>query len=144
PPVAGWNTFFQGLTDMRRAVLVRWRDRDLWVAAERIENVRPAYADSPEAEAVTTIVRGWMESTGPTTAAALAEKLGLPAANVDAAMVKLESEGQVLRGRFTPQTRSDTSITEWCNRRLLARIHRLTLGRLRKEIEPVSAADFVR
>ena len=33
---------------------------------------------------------------------------------------------------------------EWCDRRLLARIHRYTLNRLRAEIEPVSAADFMR
>ncbi len=33
---------------------------------------------------------------------------------------------------------------EWCDRRLLARIHRYTLNRLRAEIEPVTIADFTR
>jgi ATP-dependent Lhr-like helicase len=55
-------------------------------------------------------------------------------------MLKLEAEGYVIRGRFTP----DTTETEWCARRLLARIHSYTLNRLRQEIEPVSSADFIR
>src|SRR2546426_4956136 len=52
----------------------------------------------------------------------------------------LENEGKLLRGRFTPGAPQ----LEWCDRRLLARIHRYTLNRLRAEIEPVSAADFMR
>ena len=92
----------------------------------------------------TQVVRGWMESTGPMTATALADRLGLPREAVDAALARLESEGQVLRGRFAPGARAADAEIEWCNRRLLARIHRLTLGRLRKEIEPVTAADFMR
>ena len=74
------------------------------------------------------------------TAARLASDLGLTAVDVDVALVALEAEGCVLRGRFTPGAAS----IEWCERRLLARIHRYTLGRLRREIEPVSRAEFVR
>ena len=74
------------------------------------------------------------------TAARLASDLGLTAVDVDVALVALEAEGCVLRGRFTPGAAS----MEWCERRLLARIHRYTLGRLRREIEPVSRAEFVR
>src|SRR4029077_16044682 len=33
---------------------------------------------------------------------------------------------------------------EWCERRLLARIHRLTVATLRKPIKPISAAQFMR
>jgi ATP-dependent Lhr-like helicase len=51
--------------------------------------------------------------------------------------LELEREGSVLRGRFEGQA-------GWCNRRLLARIHRYTLDRLRKEIEPVTASEFLR
>src|SRR5260370_22285568 len=58
---------------------------------------------------------------------------------VEAALARIEAEGQVLRGNFTAGAEQ-----EWCNRRVLARIHRLTLGRLRREIEPVSTADFLR
>src|SRR5437016_6489655 len=85
-----------------------------------------------------------MESTGPMTVAALATRLALPRDAVESAMTKLEASGQVLRGRFTPDSKLADSEIEWCNRRLLARIHRLTLGRLRKEIEPVTSADFLR
>jgi ATP-dependent Lhr-like helicase len=144
PATPEWNGFFEELVGMRRAMVMRPDRHVFWVAAERMETVRRVYAESPETEAATSVVRGWMESTGPMTVAALAARLGLPTEVVNATMVKLESEGQVLRGHFTPQSKPGDTETEWCNRRLLARIHRLTLGRLRKEIEPVSAADFMR
>jgi len=85
-----------------------------------------------------------MESIGPATITALATRLALPQNVVESAMAKLEAGGQVLRGRFTPRAKAPDTEMEWCNRRLLARIHRLTLGRLRKEIEPVASADFLR
>jgi ATP-dependent Lhr-like helicase len=78
------------------------------------------------------------------TATSLAVRLALPRDVIESAMAKLEAGGQVLRGRFTPESKAAGSEIEWCNRRLLARIHRLTLGRLRREIEPVSSADFMR
>ena len=81
-----------------------------------------------------------MESLGPVTAASLASTLRSRWMRSKPALLKLESEGQVMRGRFSPEL--PESQTEWCNRRILARIHRLTLGQLRKEIEPVTAAQF--
>jgi len=86
------------------------------------------------------LVRGRLEAVGPTTASQLAGALGVPVPDVDFALGALEHEGFVLRGRFTP----GVAELEWCERRLLARIHRYTLDRLRKEIEPVTAADFMR
>src|SRR6185295_7277269 len=83
---------------------------------------------------------GRLEGLGPVTAQTLAESAGLPVRDVDAGLLKLEVEGFVIRGRFT----AETSETEWCARRLLARIHSYTLNRLRQEIEPVSSADFMR
>ncbi|HEY1696057.1 MAG TPA: DEAD/DEAH box helicase [Polyangiaceae bacterium] len=91
-------------------------------------------------EALLAVVRGHAEVCGPFTGASLGEKLGLEAWEVEVAIGHLESEGVVLRGRFTPGVAHD----EVCDRRLLARIHRQTLDRLRSEIEPVSAQDFVR
>jgi len=91
--------------------------------------------------ALVEIVRGWMDALGPTSANALADRLGLETARVEGALARLETEGSVLRGNFTPGA---SATSEWCERGLLARIHRLTLGRLRQEIEPVSAADFQR
>ena len=100
-------------------------------------------------EALLTIVQGWLESTGPTTAEELAGKLSLSTQDVNGVLLQLESQGQVLRGRFRPNSAlstHDSSLdsVEWCDRRLLARIHRLTIGKLRREIEPVTAAEFMR
>jgi ATP-dependent Lhr-like helicase len=91
-------------------------------------------------EAIATIVRSHLDCLGPTTIIELAAWLGLSERDVEAAMLALEVEGTVLRGRF----RQGASELEWCHRRTLARIHQLTLQKLRKEIAPVSAADFMR
>src|SRR5205085_886962 len=135
---------------------------EFWVAAERLTTAQHLYPESeldpviPSVErspaqdhtaAVTDTVRGWMESTGPSTASALAERLAVPRHTVDTALARLEAGGQVLRGRFTPRSKTvaeSAEEIEWCNRRLLARIHRLTLGRLRREIAPVTTFDFLR
>jgi ATP-dependent Lhr-like helicase len=134
PPVPEWQEFFDQLAAKRRVTILRQNGREFWVAAEREKAVHDAVQ----------IVRGWMESTGPMTVTSLAARLGLPREAVEQAMAQLESAGQVLRGRFTPEAKGSNTEIEWCNRRLLARIHRLTLGRLRKEIEPVTSADFMR
>jgi ATP-dependent Lhr-like helicase len=96
-------------------------------------------AETPES-ALAELVRGRLEGVGATTVAALASSLGIEAARIDVALGALESEGFVLRGHFTP----GRSEVEWCERRLLARMHRYTLKRLRAEIEPVAPADFMR
>ena len=66
-----------------------------------------------------------------------------PQNEIEGAMLRLESPGPVLRGQFRRCHPGDAAAPEWCHRRLLARIHRLTIGGLRKEIEPVSAAEFM-
>lgn len=122
-----------------------------WVAAENQPRVEHLFASGDD-ETLDMIVLGWMESIGPTTTAELAERLHLPAGEVDAAMIRLESKGQVLRGQFRSRPALSTQSSalapaptpEWCHRRLLARIHRLTIGKLRKEVEPVTAAEFMR
>ena len=134
-----------------------------WVAAERLPMVWGVYPDRkiepaivPPAnerarewqrpEAVRELVRGRMEVTGPTTARQLASLFQLPIGEIDTALIALEGEGFVLRGKFRPDAslRRDKQELEWCDRRLLARIHRLTLNRLRAEIQPVSIAEFQR
>ena len=106
-----------------------------WVCAERLELVRdPERRD----EAYLEILRGWLESSGPMTVAEMAERLSTDAATIERALLALEAQGQVLRGRFT-----GGEVEQWCNRRVLARIHRLTIGKLRREIEPVTAAQYV-
>jgi len=127
----------------------------LWVSAERLALVQVAYPGMPVSpnlealagagavpdeadEAVAEIVRGWLESSGPVTIATLSSQLALDHGAIERALIRLETEGQVLRGRFSGE------IDEWCNRRVLSRIHRLTLGALRREIEPVSTTEYVR
>jgi len=158
PPVPEWSGFFEELARARRATTLAGSPTGStrWVSAERLQMARVLFDDAtlcpaidaidrgtpPDREsAATEVLRGWLESTGPTTASALAGRLTLPADLVDAALGRLESEGQVLRGRFVP---ADGDRTGWCNRRLLSRIHRLTIGRLRRDIEPVTSADFAR
>jgi ATP-dependent Lhr-like helicase len=157
PPAAEWSAFFETLVQSRRATTLSHGESRFWVAAERLDLARGLYLDSyiePEIPAIaskdgppdsqeacaTAVMRGWLESTGPVRASEMAAKLALPAWLADAALLRLEAEGTVLRGRFTP----GAAETEWCNRRLLARIHRLTIGRLRREIEPVTSASFMR
>jgi ATP-dependent Lhr-like helicase len=89
-------------------------------------------------DALVEIVRGRLEGLGPVTAAGLAGSIAVPTGDIDRALLALEGEGFVMRGSFTPEAG-----TEWCERRLLARITRYTVKRLRQEIEPVSAADFM-
>jgi len=87
-------------------------------------------------------VQGWLECIGPTTAEALARRLGLPRVDIEIALAQLEAEGVVLQGQFEPQ--GTVEDIEWCDRRLLARIHRRTINKLRRDIRSVSAADLIR
>ena len=116
----------------------------LWVAAER----RSLFETSPPAdESLVEIVRGRLEGLGPVTAAAIAGSLGLSTSSVDIALTALEAQGFVMRGFFTMDASargSQGAAEEWCERRLLARIHRYTVKRLRAEIEPVQAREFLR
>ena len=120
------------------ALAVLQRVNGQWVATERLE-----IANSLPAEAATAaVLRGWLDSIGPVTPAALAARLSLPQESIDIALAKLESEGLILRGHFASHEKDQED--EFCHRRVLARIHRMTLGRLRREIEPVTSADFMR
>jgi ATP-dependent Lhr-like helicase len=127
------------------------------VAAERLPELRAIHDDlvappslqvpaSRQAtawtrdDAIAAVLKGRVTLTGPMTAAGLAACTGIAAADADAALLRLEAEGVVLRGRFTP----GEAELEWCDRTLLARIHRYTVHRLRAEIEPVSPAEFMR
>ena len=91
-------------------------------------------------KALIEILRGRLEGLGPVTPTALAAPLGLEPGATAAALAALESEGAILRGRFLPGVNDE----QWCDRRLLARIHHYTVRRLRSEIEPVAARDFLR
>ena len=116
----------------------------LAVAMERLAESRALLAEGAEREAaVRELLRGRVGIAGPATSGEFAASLGIAEPEAEQALVALEAEGVVLRGRFTPASDGNTDV-EWCERGLLARIHRYTLNRLRAEIEPVSAAHFTR
>jgi ATP-dependent Lhr-like helicase len=95
--------------------------------------------------AVLGVVRGRMEIGGPLSAVEVAQVTGLHEPEVNGALLRLESEGQVLRGQFRPMSGSEAGqVLEWCDRRLLQRIHRLTVGKLRIEIQPLTAQAYMR
>ncbi|MGD0694025.1 MAG: DEAD/DEAH box helicase [Terriglobia bacterium] len=150
---AAWVHYFDELIAQKRAARATVGGHTLWVTASRARSVAALYPSavfaselaavdqsSPTREdAVLAMVRGWLSHSGPLTARHLSATLLVASEEIDQALLKLEAAGTILRGEFT--TRGET---EWCERRLLARIHRLTLGALRKEIEPVAAAQFMR
>jgi ATP-dependent Lhr-like helicase len=163
PPVTEWELHYDKLWRARRATTLLVGDKRFWVPAERLDLVRKLHPDGalefqiaavtsrsglPESQeaCAAAVLRGWMESIGPVTAEELADRLSLPLWLVNAGLAHLESEGQLLQGHFGSQSAISNlqSAIQWVNRRILARIHRLTLGRLRREIEPVATADFLR
>jgi ATP-dependent helicase Lhr and Lhr-like helicase len=160
-----WAPWFAELTAAGRATRVRRPGKDvLWIAAERWPLIRAIYEDATcdpplslpasldvpcdNVEARIALVRGRIEHSGPMTAARLAALLDLEVSQVGAALEALEGKGIVMRGRFTDgaqQTSAGDPVSlEWCERRLLARIHRMTLDGLRRQIQPVTPADFLR
>ncbi len=166
---ARWVGFFERLKLENRAFVAGTAGKQYWVAAEREECFRaihrmvtgfsPATTQAGETagpvsttvsfdDAVLTAVQGWMTHLGPTKASEIGELLGLPAAEIEKALLRIEAGGTILRGKFRSSglhaaTAAGEAETEWCERRLLARIHRLTVATLRKQIEPVTAAQFM-
>ena len=170
-----WGMFFERLRSENRAFVAEDAGREYWVAAERADLFRmmhPGAAIDGDVvralsvdtkainnsfeHAVLTTVQGWMQHLGPTTANEIGELLGVPASEVEKALLRMEASGTILRGKFRPQGgrasldsdgrgRPSPHVPEieWCERRLLARIHRLTVATLRKQIEPVTAAQFM-
>ncbi len=153
----GWSDLLRELAKQKRVARLELPRASVWIAAERWPQVRalfplakvePAVQAPLEYErtewsadaALVEILRGRLEGLGPVTATALAAPLGLATDGIAAALVELEVEGFALRGRFN----SGADAEEWCERRLLARIHHYTVKRLRAEIEPVAARDYLR
>jgi len=164
-----WDTFFERLVSQGRAGIASLDGRRYWVAAERARSFQGLFpgarferslaelesGEISRDEALLSLVMGWMSAVGPTTASQLGDVLGLPGSDIEKGLLRMEAAGTVLRGSFTgaggaragaptPHDPVELRSIEWCERRLLARIHRLTVGMLRKQIEPVTAAQFLR
>jgi ATP-dependent helicase Lhr and Lhr-like helicase len=155
----GWPQLLNGLIYARRATVLRRSDNNLalWVCAERLRLFQAVFPDAileppieavgiikdpnwTGADALVEIIRARLQGLGPVTVQALAHPLGMPLSEVEAALLALEAEGFAMRGEYTP----NAIATEWCERGLLARIHRYTIKRLREAIQPVPPACFMR
>jgi ATP-dependent Lhr-like helicase len=152
-----WPALVGQLVAQRRVIRVRAGDTDLWIATERRPLIEAAYPEASflpditpppvastkavsQDEALVELVRARLEGLGPVTLAALATAFGKSPSDIGVALSALQAEGFAMRGRFTPGAAEE----EWCERRLLARIHRYTVKRLRAQIEPVLARDYLR
>ena len=150
---AGWDALMQRLQSEQRAMVVELEQVQLWIAAERLHTVLALFEDVvrepvigplesvPEdrGAALVELLRSRLEGLGPVTVAQLNAPLGLPKSDIDMALLNLQQEGFAIQGQF-----SQGDEIEWCERGLLARIHRYTLNQLRREINPVAPADFMR
>ena len=153
-----WREFLEALALDRRAAAIELAgEHRVFVAAERLpqfDALYPLAAHTPSIaapaeyaartwprdEALAELVRSRLQALGPVTAGAIADSFALPVSEIEAALARLAGEGVAMQGSYTPGAASH----EWCDRTLLARIHRYTIKRLRQEIEPVSTQDFVR
>jgi ATP-dependent Lhr-like helicase len=149
-----WSTFFEQLVGEHRACLAHVGGETYLVATERMGTFAQMFHsvefDSPlpnlesqtasREDALPALVTGWIAHSGPVTANQLGSLFALPASDMEKSLLRLESSGVVLRGKFSDPASDQT---EWCERRLLARIHQLTLGQLRKEIQSVTPRQFM-
>jgi len=153
---SGWNEWLDVLARDKRVALLKAPHARLWIPAERLTQFRAVWPARLEPEiaapaeraaetwsadsALVEILRGRLEGLGPVTPTALAAPLGLEPSAIAAALAALQTEGAILKGHFLAGVNDE----QWCDRRLLARIHHYTVRRLRSEIEPVAARDFLR
>jgi ATP-dependent Lhr-like helicase len=152
----GWSERLQALTRMKRATRLA-ADTTVWTSAEKLplwQALHPAASMQPpiaapaeyaaqtwaREDALLELVRHRLGGLGPITVAALARSMSVGVGEIETALTRLQSEGYVMQGRFS----ADAIDTEWCERHLLARIHRYTIGRLRREIEPVNRRALMR
>lgn len=153
-----WTSHYSRLVESGRATSFRTEfGKTYWCAAEKWPAIRSLFPDAvadpaialppeldrtvPPEEASVSIVRGWIECSGPIVVEELANKLTLTPSSVEAALMAMEAEGFVMRGKF--RATADADPVEWCERRLLARIHRLTLDGARRQVRPVEIPDFL-
>ncbi len=152
--VSKWGDFFVQLKEANRGSRAAAGGRTYWVAAERARSFCAIFptagfdstlpnieAEITRDDAVRNLLTGWLSHIGPCSSSDLALILGIPETEIEKGLLRLEASGTILQGRFTDDAQGKT---EWCDRRLLARIHRLTVGKLRSEIQPVNAAQFMR
>ncbi len=160
PRTVGWGSFFGRLEAQGRVTVGSANGREYFVAAERVEEFSMLWPEAKFGTAVPLLaaseanadgvlrkaIQGWMGLLGPVTSRSLGERLGVPATEIWKQMLRLEMSGTILRGCFEAAPASvtvpDTGV-EWCERRLLQRIHKRTLHTLRRQVEPVTPAVYM-
>jgi Lhr-like helicases len=146
-----WPIFYERLTQTGRAQTINCNGKPSWVATERLPYTLALWCGPDNATGLVTkeaalkqCVQGWLQMLGPVTANTFARQLSLQPAEVFQAFLAMEMQGLLMRGTFEhPRTSEDHDI-EWCERRILQRIHRRTLSTLRKQIEAVTPAVYIR
>ena len=144
-----WPELFERLVSDKRAQRMQLSGNECWIATERREFVEALWANaSPSAqvrdEAIRRCVQGWIQILGPVTANGFAQSFSLDASAVLQTFLTLEGQGLLMRGAFESIAPVDELSTEWCERRILQRIHKLTVAKRRRQIEPVSPLVFMR
>jgi ATP-dependent Lhr-like helicase len=144
-----WPHFFTRLEVSERAQALTIANQSHWVAVERLPLIQSLWSgddgkDAAQADTVKKCVQGWLQILGPVTALSLAEKLSLAPAVVYQAFVTMEAQGMLMRGTFEKPAATQDYEIEWCERRILQRIHKLTNGARRRQVEPVTPATFMR
>ncbi len=144
-----WPDFFQRLEIAGRAQAVQLGQMNCWIATERLPFVTALWTgtaapDATRDDGLRKCVQGWIQILGPVTANQFAMNFALDPKRVFEAFVGLEAQGLLMRGSFERMTASDEFEIEWCERRILQRIHKLTIGTRRREIEPVAPSVFMR
>ena len=157
PEQLEYGIYLQILIDDNRVTLLRTQKQTLWTCAERLPLVKAVFPEAildpniqaagasantewNKESALIELVRARLEGSGPVTEAALADLFECGDREIQVALLALENEGYAMRGQFTPQN----DIVEWCERGLLARMHRYTMKSLRQEIQAVTTAEYMR
>jgi ATP-dependent Lhr-like helicase len=150
-----WPLFFDRLAQQGRAHCITLEGAPTWIATERLPEAALLWPESFVATkdhpatttrdaATLTLTQGYLQLLGPTTSTHLATLTHLHPRDIQQSLLTMEMQGLSMRGVFEHPPTADPRAEEWCERRILQRIHRLTLGTLRKQIEPVTPAIFMR
>ena len=149
-----WGSWYLALAEEFRVCSVKARGHGhWWLASERLPEwlaIHPESEFSPDPtgllpelakpepeEALAALLRSRMSGLGPVSCTQLATDFGLDEATLQQGLLKLQHEG------FAILMQDAGKENLWCERRLLARIHRYSREQRRRAVKPVSPAAFM-
>jgi ATP-dependent helicase Lhr and Lhr-like helicase len=144
-----WADFYRRLEHAGRAQTFQLGNTSGWAATECLPLVQAFLTTSSASsetseDALRKCVQGWIQILGPVTANQFAKRLFIDPQRVLHAFISLEVQGLLMRGSFERDGEGNEFEIEWCERRILQRIHKLTIGSRRRQVEPVSPSTFMR